>query len=133
MKRVVGWMSLVGVAMALNVVAQETNVSSEASFVLGGDAAKGEAPYKTYCITCHGEMGDGNGIAGAALNPKPANFTDKNFMSSLSDKAIYTAISDGGIAVGKSPLMTAWKGLLSDEQIRDVAAFVKTFAAKTGQ
>lgn len=34
--------------------------------------------YKGNCASCHGDDGLGNGIAAAALNPKPRNFADPN-------------------------------------------------------
>lgn len=40
--------------------------------------AKGKTAYTTTCVACHGEKGDGNGPAGAALNPKPRDLTVKN-------------------------------------------------------
>ncbi|GMU62564.1 MAG: cytochrome c [Myxococcales bacterium] len=96
-------------------------------FELKGDAAKGEATYKTMCVSCHGEKGDGNGPAGAALNPKPTNFTDAANAERLTDEYAYKIIKEGGAAVGKSPLMVAWSGSLKDDQLRDVAAFVLKF------
>lgn len=43
---------------------------------LAGDAAAGKAIYddKGACATCHGATGAGDGVASAALNPKPASF-----------------------------------------------------------
>ena len=46
-------------------------------------------------------------------------------MGSLSDEYLYQVISKGGASVGKSPLMAPWGAVLSDEQIRDVLAFVR--------
>ena len=57
-----------------------------APFELKGDATKGEAQYKTLCISCHGEKGDGNGPAGGALTPKPTNFTDAANSARLTDE-----------------------------------------------
>jgi len=37
-------------------------------------------------------------------------------------------IKTGGPSVGKSPLMAPWGGTLSDAQIHDVVAFVRTLA-----
>lgn len=93
-------------------------------FELKGDAAKGEATYKTMCASCHGEKGDGNGAAAAALNPKPTNFHDPANAERLTEEYTYKIIKDGGAANGKSPLMVAWSGSLKDDQIRDVAAYV---------
>jgi cytochrome c553 len=93
-------------------------------FELKGDAAKGEATFKTMCASCHGEKGDGNGAAAAALNPKPTNFHDPANAERLTEEYTYKIIKDGGAANGKSPLMVAWSGSLKDDQIRDVAAYV---------
>jgi cytochrome c oxidase cbb3-type subunit 3 len=98
-----------------------------ADFELKGDAAKGEANYKTLCVSCHGEKGDGNGPAGAALNPKPTNFTDPANSERLTDEWVYKMVKNGGAANGKSPMMVAWSGALNDQQIRDVAAYVLKF------
>ena len=97
-------------------------------FALGGDASKGAATYKQYCAMCHGDAGKGDGIAAAALNPKPKNLADKELMSRISDWEIYLVIKEGGAAAGLSPMMTSWKAVLNDEQIRDVAAYVRTLA-----
>ena len=93
-------------------------------FELKGDAAKGEATYKTMCVSCHGEKGDGNGPAGAALTPKPTNFTDAANADRLTEEYTYKVVKEGGTAVGKSPLMVAWSGSLKDDELRNVAAYV---------
>ena len=98
-------------------------------FAIKGDPAKGAETYKMYCLPCHGEKGMGDGVAAAALNPKPRNFTDKALMATIPDKQIFTAIKEGGAAVGKSPLMVAWGPILADDQkIHDVAAYVRSFS-----
>lgn len=96
------------------------------SFELKGEAVKGEATFKANCASCHGDKGAGDGVAAAALNPKPAAFTDPERMKSVTDESLYKVISEGGASIGKSPLMVAWKPMLNDQQIRDVAAYVKT-------
>lgn len=98
-------------------------------FELKGDAAKGEAQYKTMCVSCHGEKGDGAGPAGAALTPKPTNFTDPAKAAALTDEYVYKVIKEGGAAVGKSPLMVAWGPTMKDEELRNVAAYVLKFKA----
>lgn len=96
-------------------------------FELKGDAAKGEEKYKLLCVACHGEKGDGNGPAGAALNPKPTNFTDAANADRLTDEHVYKVIKDGGAANGRSPLMAPWSGSLKDDELRNVAAYVQKF------
>lgn len=100
-------------------------------FELKGDPQKGQAHYKTLCVSCHGEKGDGNGPAGAALNPHPTNFTDPANAARLTDEWIYKMVKDGGAANGKSPMMVAWLAALQDQGVRDVSAYVaKTFVPK---
>jgi len=99
-------------------------------FVLGGDARRGHAVYIQRCAPCHGVRGDGRGPAGLALDPRPADLTDATRMDRLSDHDLYRIIRDGGQALGKSPLMVPWRGTLSDQQIRDVAAFVRTLTER---
>ena len=90
-----------------------------------GDAAKGKESFQTYCAACHGPEGKGDGAAAAALDPKPRNLTDAAFMSTQSDDRIYKVISEGGASVGLSPMMAAWGGTLSEQDIWNVIAFIR--------
>ena len=115
------------VLLSVLVVAAEETKPAADKFVIKGDPAKGVETYKMYCLPCHGEKGMGDGVAAAALNPKPRNFTDKALMATIPDKEVFTAIKEGGAAVGKSPLMIAWGPILADDQkIHDVAAYVRS-------
>ena len=49
-------------------------------------------------------------------------------MNALDNPYVFRVIKEGGAAVGKSPLMAPWGGTLSDTQIHDVVAFVRTLA-----
>jgi cytochrome c553 len=64
----------------------------------------------------------------ASLEPKPARHSDGAYMNALSNEYLFRVIKEGGAAVGKSPLMAPWAGALSDAQIRDVVAFVRSLA-----
>jgi len=92
------------------------------------DAAKGAPLYATNCASCHGPKGDGDGPVGAALNPKPAKHSDGNYMNPLTNEHIFKTIKEGGAAVGKSPMMAPWGGVLTDDQIWDLVAFVRSLA-----
>src|SRR5262245_51570160 len=44
---------------------------------LGAEAAsEGAEVYNTYCASCHGETGKGDGVAGASLEPKPKDLSE---------------------------------------------------------
>lgn len=90
-------------------------------------AMDGPTAYKTFCVSCHGETGLGDGLAAAALDPRPASFGDAAFWASRDDKQLFQAIKEGGLAVGKSPLMAPWGGVLDDTQIHALLTYLKTF------
>jgi mono/diheme cytochrome c family protein len=92
------------------------------------DVAAGAALYATNCSTCHGARGAGDGPAAAALDPKPAHHSDGAYMNALSNEHLFKVIKEGGVATGKSPMMAPWGGMLSDAQIWDLVAFVRSLA-----
>ncbi|MCA9809546.1 MAG: cytochrome c, partial [Candidatus Dadabacteria bacterium] len=90
-----------------------------------GDAAKGKTTFENTCAACHGPGGKGDGPAAAALDPKPKNLTDADLLSTQTDDFIYKVISEGGAAVGLSPMMAPWGGVLSEQDIWNVVAFIR--------
>lgn len=123
---------LLGASLALAAnPAAAPKAAGGKKFELKGDPAKGEATFKLYCVTCHGETGKGDGPAAAALQPKPAAFSDPVRAASHDDEFIYKVVKEGGQPNGLSPMMTAWGPVLNDDQkVRDVAAYVRTFSKK---
>jgi mono/diheme cytochrome c family protein len=90
--------------------------------------AEGKKLYATYCASCHGETGKGDGMAAGSLPVKPADHTSGAVMNQLNDKFLLDIISKGGGAVGKSTFMPSWGGALNDKQIREVVAYIRTLA-----
>ncbi len=67
--------------------------------------AEAEGLFKTVCVACHGESGQGDGPGSAALNPKPRNYTDRAWQKQVDDEYLGKIIVYGGAAVGKSVTM----------------------------
>ncbi len=88
-----------------------------------GDPKKGEVIFKAQCIICHGEKGRGDGLAAAALNPKPRDFTSDPFCKA-DLVTLKTSIKNGKNA------MPPFGGILSQEQIEDVLAHERGFCPK---
>jgi caa(3)-type oxidase subunit IV len=86
-----------------------------------------EASFGMICATCHGAGGLGDGVAGAALDPSPANFTDPVFWETRDRERVLIAIRDGGVAVGASALMAPWGALYDEEQLGQMADYVMNF------
>ena len=91
-------------------------------------AAEGQKLYMTYCSSCHGDKGRGDGAAGKALPVKPVDHTDGKLMNSFSDEFLMSIISKGGAAVGKSSFMPAWGGVLKENQLQDLLAYLRSVA-----
>ncbi|MCB0118158.1 MAG: cytochrome c [Anaerolineales bacterium] len=88
---------------------------------LGADAATaGAEVFKTNCESCHGPQGHGDGPAGAALDPQPKNLAE--FAPTVGDDYLYWRINTGK----EGTAMVAWKGVLTDEQIWQAVAFIRT-------
>lgn len=92
------------------------------------DLENGKAKYKLFCVACHGASGKGDGVAAAALDPKPADHSSKKVMGALKDEYLFKVIKEGGAAVKKSPTMAAWGAALKDDDIHDVVAYIRTLA-----
>ena len=89
------------------------------------DSAKGQEIYATYCATCHGATGLGDGVAAAALDPKPRDLSSAAILETYTDEYLVNVITNGGAAVGKSPMMTAWGGIISPGDIDSVVAHIR--------
>ena len=106
------WMSLGALATVL-LASQWIGCSKSSNTASSPAAAEASQIFATRCSTCHGTAGDGNGPAGAALNPRPRNFHDGAWQSATPDAQIERIIREGGAAVGKSPLMPGNPDLVS--------------------
>lgn len=87
-----------------------------------GDVKNGAKLYKRLCRGCHGE--DGRGGAHTFM-PHIENLTKKGYIELLPDSYLYTAIADGGVAIGKSSYMPAWRSKLGDGDIKDIIAHIR--------
>ena len=81
---------------------------------------RGGIVFRTYCVLCHGATGEGNGRAAKLYTPKPANLVT----STNNDEYKELIVRRGGAAVGRSPFMPPWGDQLSDEQVRDLVAYL---------
>jgi mono/diheme cytochrome c family protein len=119
--------------LLLCVLGAASAMAGDKKFELRGVAAKGEAVYKTYCILCHGERGDGTGHIGRGLSTKPVNFTDPANAGHLTEEFVYRLVKDGAAAHGRTVLMIPWEGILKEDELRNVTAYALSLvaAAKT--
>lgn len=86
--------------------------------------------YNTYCVQCHGINRDGNGINSPGMAVKPRDHTDTKAMGDTPDDVLFKAIKGGGLAVGKSVLMPRWEDVISDDEIKQLVAYLR-YVSKT--
>lgn len=92
-------------------------------FMLPGATAsetEGSKIYAAYCSVCHGDNGRGALWATAGLSPKPADFTDSGFQSSMTRDHMIHSVSYGR----PETAMSGWGKRLSDKQIETVVDYV---------
>lgn len=80
--------------------------------------ASGKALYSEICEVCHGQKGKGDGLAGMALNPRPANLT-KEIVQRQSDGEIYWKLTEG------RPPMASYKDVLTERQRWELVNFIR--------
>lgn len=90
------------------------------------DFARAARIYQANCARCHGENGRGNGIAAAALDPKPSNFHDRQRMRGIAPVQAFNTIKLG--VKGTSMVSYAH---LSEEEIWDLAFYVSSLRYET--
>jgi mono/diheme cytochrome c family protein len=84
----------------------------------------GKKLYQSYCISCHGDAGRGDGPAAPSMDPRPQDLTET--VPVLSDAYLFWRITEGGQMEPFNSGMLAWKGILTEEEIWKVVAYLRT-------
>lgn len=83
-------------------------------------AGEGEAIYRTHCLSCHGELGRGDGPVAASLPTPPANLAAGELKAGTDPVQIYLRV-----AAGIPPLMPSFRTVLSPDSIWAVVNHVE--------
>lgn len=86
----------------------------------------GEKLFGSACWTCHGESGEGNGLAAVELETPPSNLTS-TFVQKQSDGTLFWKISYG------RDQMANYEYSLSEEERWQLVAFIRTLAKEYEQ
>lgn len=87
---------------------------------------RGRAVYTQYCAACHGATGRGDGPAGLALRPRPADFR-VHMAAGHTDAQLFDWVTNGV----EGTAMPAFKDQLSPEDRWHVINYLRTFADPT--
>lgn len=99
--------------LSFQLLAILITLASPSVSMAAGDVFKGKEVYQRHCMGCHGGSGEG-------IMPGMPNFArgDRLFRT---DRELEDAIRDG------NGVMPSFNGLLDDDDMRDVVAFLRTF------
>ena len=86
-----------------------------------GVRADGAGDFKAKCAMCHGGDGAGNSATGKALKVRDLGSAD---VQGQTDAQLIDIVTNGK---GKMP---AYKGKVSDDQIKGLVAYIRTLAKK---
>ena len=91
----------------------------------------GKGIYERHCVSCHGADGGGGSMA-RMLPVTPRNLADRSYMQTRSDGQLFAIIKQGSAAQGLSNAMPGFAQQLTDEQIHDTVAYLRTLSEISG-
>lgn len=90
---------------------------------------RGERLFQANCAFCHAADGSGQNWIGSFLQPHPRNLTDPAAMDGMTRQHLRDVIANGL----EGTTMSAWKHVLSPEQMDAVAAYVMRVFVRPAQ
>lgn len=91
-----------------------------------GDPPRGEDLYSEKCVLCHGSRGQGWDWSKRVEKP-PIPVPDlSQVVPQRSDQYLFDIVKGGGEAVGKTRLMPPFGFQLSDAEVWDIVAYMRT-------
>lgn len=95
---------------------------------LAADAGAGGTIAAAKCAGCHGAGGAGDGVMLQTLNvtTPPVSWTSKAQMAQFTDAQLTSMIKGGGASQGKPPIMPAFGNQLTDDQVANVVAYIRS-------
>jgi cytochrome c553 len=89
---------------------------------------QGKRIFDNYCVVCHGKTGEGDGFNAYNLSPRPHSFSDSSYWAAISDETLGGIIALGGRGGNKSVLMPAYQNTLTESQILNLIAYIRTLS-----
>jgi mono/diheme cytochrome c family protein len=100
-----------------------------------GDVARGKVVYARYCVSCHGERGDGNGEFAQWITPKPRDYRQGIFKWRSTPSGSLPLLSDLERTIENGvydTYMPSWYAI-GPQARRDVIAYIQTFSPRWQQ
>jgi len=104
-----------------------TAAGCQPSGEMRGDSRRGAPLHLQHCAACHGVDGKSEVIV-MHMDEPPKDQSDPDYMKTLPDEYLYLVICKGGAALGKNFIMPQFSDVISDQDIRDLIAWIRTFS-----
>ena len=105
-------------------------LTSPASAQSLGNAKNGEQLYMEKCVLCHGSKGEGWDWTQKVPNP-PIPVPDLGKVTpERSEQFLFDIVKGGGEAVGQTRFMPPFGFQLSDQEVRDLVAYMRSLGGK---
>ena len=116
------WSVVLSEADLLDIAAY-TSVITRGDLRTRGDTRRGRVIFKRACAACHGSSGTGRGLLAHVIGISMIDFTKTAAMQEMSDEELVDIIRDG-----KGVYMPSWQESITDNEIVDVASYVRLLA-----
>lgn len=94
-----------------------------------GGHRRGEQAYRTFCWTCHGRYGRGDGPAAEYLAVKPPDLTDPKVLAGKSDGEIIARLKNPKLKGGTAHMpMVVIAQSIREDVLRDAIDYMRTLA-----
>ena len=103
--------------LALGSIVMAVNLKPKADYS-NSNLVNGKEKFVKNCVSCHGDLGQGDGVDSLDFNEKPANINRKLNSLFTSQRRLINDVLNG------EREMPAWKGILSEDDITDIFAYV---------
>ncbi|WP_182027433.1 c-type cytochrome [Vibrio rotiferianus] len=88
------------------------------------DLTVGKQRFESYCISCHGDKGHGDGLAANALNIKPDNIYAELLNPFGTKVELIDSVLEGDN--GQGGTMPPFKAVLSEKEINDIFEYIRS-------
>ncbi len=102
--------------------------NSERIIPLDYNQAQGKRIFYQQCVWCHADTTPAGPSNRSNVTPAPALMNDGTVLNGESDASLKKIIALGGSAVGKSAMMPPYGTSLTEDEIKDLIAYMRVIA-----
>ncbi|MHA2796296.1 c-type cytochrome [Vibrio harveyi] len=88
------------------------------------DLVAGKQRFESYCVSCHGDKGHGDGLVAKAMNIKPDNISAELLNPFGTKVELIGSVLEGGN--GQDGEMPPFKTVLSENEVNDIFEYIKS-------